>query len=505
MRFSVADLRIHSDRDHMPPASMSLRFAVFLFSIWLVVGCVAPDKPIVPPVEVTDGFRQVGGLPLPDQWWRSFDDPILDGLIEEALTSNFDLKTAWDRLRQARASARAEAAALIPELQGSGGVTRSRRVETNDNDFDFADTTNRSGTTIETNYSLGLSASYELDLWGRVRSARDAAVFDAKASAEAVQTAALTLSASVADTWYQLVEQNAQIDLLESQLELNAKVTELVTARFRQGQVGSLDVLQQQQLEESRRGDLALARARAAIFEHQLAILLGQPPTRKVAKHVSELRMPGRLPATGVPGELVQRRPDIRAAYYDVLASDRRVSQAVADRFPRISLTAGVDADAPAVRDLLDNYLATMAANLVAPLIDGGARAAEVRRTEAVLSEQINRYGQTILEAFGEVEDALVQEARQREYLASLEKQLELSSAALRRIRQGYLQGTNDYLRVLDGISTDQELQRAYLAARRELIQQRIALCRALGGGWEMKSPPLARLVVETKRNPTDL
>ena len=141
-----------------------------------------------------------------------------------------------------------------------------------------------------------------------------------------------------------------------------------------------------------------------------------------------------------------------------------------------------------------------MAANLVAPLIDGGARAAEVRRTEAVLSERINRYGQTILEAFGEVEDALAQEARQREYLRSLEKQLELSSAALRRIRQGYLQGTNDYLRVLDAISTDQELQRTYLAARRTLIQQRIVLCRALGGGWKMKSPPLAKLVADTKR-----
>lgn len=474
--------------------------ALFLLISGILAGCAAPDKPVVPPVDVADGFTVTSGMPLPDQWWRSFNDPILDDLVEEALSENFDLKTAWDRLRQARATARAEAAPLIPGVEGSAGVTRSRRVEDTDQNFEFGNATNRSGTTLQTNYSLGLQASYELDLWGRVRSSRDAAVFDAKASAADVQTAALTLSASVADTWYQLVEQNAQIDLLEAQLDLNKKVTELVTARFKQGQVGSLDVFQQRQLEESRRGDLALARARAAVLEHQLAILLGKTPTANVARRVAELKTPGPLPATGVPGELVQRRPDIRVAYFDVLAADRRVSRAVADRFPRISLTAGVDADAQAVRDLFDNYLATMAANLVAPLIDGGARAAEVKRTEAVLSERINRYGQTILEAFGEVQDALVQEARQREYLQSLEKQLELSSAALRRIRQGYLQGTNDYLRVLDGISTEQELQRTYLSARRELIQQRIVLCRALGGGWEMKSPPLAKLVVDSKR-----
>ncbi len=205
--------------------------------------------------------------------------------------------------------------------------------------------------------------------------------------------------------------------------------------------------------------------------------------------------MPGPLPATGLPAALVQRRPDIRQAYYNVLAADRRVSQAVAERFPRITLTAGVDANAAGVRDLLDNYLATLAANFIAPLIDGGARAAEVRRTEAVLSERLNRYGQTILDGFREVADALAQERRQREFVRSLEKQLELSSAALKRIRQGYLAGTNDYLRVLDAISTDQQLQQRYLTARRTLIQQRIILCRALGGGWELKSPPLARMV----------
>jgi NodT family efflux transporter outer membrane factor (OMF) lipoprotein len=463
----------------------------------ILAGCAAADRPIVPPVNVGDGFTATAGLPLPDQWWRSFDDPVLDRLIDEALAENFDLKTAWDRLRQARATALIEAAALIPSLDGTGGTARAYRQEESLRGG-FDDSGGGTNFTTEDNFALGLQVSYELDLWGRVRSTRDAAIFDVEASAEDLHAAALTLSASVADTWYQLVEQNAQVDLLKAQLALNENVTKLVETRFRQGQVGSLDVFQQRQLEESRRGDLALARGRAAVFAHQLAILLGHPPTKTVAPRIAKLLFPGKLPATGLPAALVQRRPDVRSAYYDVLAADRRVWAAIADRFPRISLTADLNTDAEAIRDLFDNYLATLAANFVAPLIDGGARANEVARVRAILSERLNSYGQTILGAFGEVEDALTNEARQREHLTSLERQLELASAALRRVRQGYLNGTNDYLRVLDAISSEQELQRTDLTARRTLLQQRINLCRALGGSWELDAPPLARLVVES-------
>ncbi len=469
--------------------------------MFFIAGCVAPERPIIPPVDVANGYSATLGLPLPDQWWRSFDDPILNRLVDESLANNFDLKTAWDRLRQARAIARIEAAALVPALDGTGGADRAYR-QTQTEGFDGGEFGGGSGGgtnyTTEDTFAVGLQVSYELDLWGRVRSSRDAAIFETRASAEDLHAAALTLSASVADTWYQLIEQNAQVDLLEAQLALNENVTQLVETRFRQGQVGSLDVFQQRQLEESRRGDLALARGRAAIFEHQLAILLGQPPTKSVAPRVAKLPFPGALPATGLPAALVQRRPDIRSSYYNVLAADRRVWSAIADRFPRVSLTADFNTDAEAIRDLFDNYLATLAANFVAPIIDGGARANEVTRVRAVLSERLDFYGQTILDAFGEIEDALSNEARQREFIRSLERQLEFATAALRGVRQGYLNGTNDYLRVLDAISTEQELQRTYLSARRTLLQQRISLCRALGGSWALEVPPLAKLVVDT-------
>lgn len=493
------------------PSKPLLRLAAAL----ALSSCVAPEKPVVPPTEVPGSFSRTGETLLPDQWWRSFDDPALNRLVDQAMAGNLSLRTVWDRLRQARAAASQAAAPLFPEAGGTGRATRTREVRTRTSSSGSSQTvaqTTESGSvalventpggtsqsrrsvTYSNQFSLGLDASYELDLWGRVRSARDAAVFDARATAEEVHTAALSLSASVASTWYQLVEQYAQIDLLQAQADLNNKAVQLITTRFRQGQVGAADVLQQRQLEESRRGALRLAEAQAAVLEHQLAILLGRPPQTRVANRVASLRYPPALPATGVPAELVQRRPDIRQSYYQVLSADRRVASAIVDLFPRLSLTASTDTSSARVRDLFDNWLATIGANLTAPIFEGGRRVAEVRRTRAILSERLNAYGQTILESLGEVEDALVREQKQRQFLASLERQLELSRAALTRTRQSYLQGANDYLRVLDALVTQQDLERSQLEARRQLIQYRIDLCRALGGSWEMRSPPLTLL-----------
>ncbi|MEO8351204.1 MAG: TolC family protein [Chthoniobacteraceae bacterium] len=462
-------------------------------------GCALREKPVPPGVAVPEKFSASGKASAPDQWWRSFDDSTLNRLVDRSMADNLTLRIAWDRLAQARAVARREGAALYPAVDGSGTATRSRQVRTAGNignsEITEAGVRDRRLVTYGTDLSLGVTVGYEVDLWGRIRSAHDAARFDTRASEEEVLAAAMTLSASVATTWYRLVEQNGQIDLLKVQLETNERVLELITTRFQQGQVGAADVLQQRQLAESSRGAVATAEGQAAVLAHQLAILLGRPPTDRVAPRTAELFALPPLPSTGVPAALIQRRPDIRQSYFNVLASDRRISSAVAEQFPRLSLSAGVDTSGAQTRDLFDNWLATLGANLIAPLLDGGLRQAEVVRTRAVLSENLHRYGQVILESLGEVEDALAQERTQREFIVSLEKQLKFAQQALERTRDSYLNGAFDYLRVLETISSLQSLERTYLTARRELLERRIALCRALGGGWQMKAPPLARLV----------
>ena len=442
----------------------------------LLSGCSMAIHDFKTPLAAPAQFSESGTSPLPDKWWESFDDPVLNGLIDQALANNFDLKTAWDRLTQAEAEARGAGADLFPTLDADAGTSKTRFRE--------------SGQTGDSSsYTLGLTASYELDLWGRIQSSRDAAAFDAKAGKEDLQTAALTLSAEVADTWYQLVEQYGQLDILNDQIDTNNQVLELVTLQFRTGQVGIADMLQQRQLVESNQGEKTTVLARIKLFEHQLAILLGYSPLQSVAPRVSELVNLPLMPQTGLPAELIQRRPDIRSAYYDVQAADSDLAAAIADRFPRLSLTAGVDTSGAHTRELFDNWLATLAANLATPIIDGGLRKAEVDRTRAVASEALNTYGQTILDALGEVEDALAREQHQRDFIISLDKQLELAGQVIERVRDRYLQGTVDYQRVLDALLSQQTLQCSILTAKCDLVQDRIALCRALGTGWALEQP----------------
>jgi len=344
-------------------------------------------------------------------------------------------------------------------------------------------------TTVGHSYSLGLAASYELDLWGRIQSSRDAAAFEAQASEQDLQATALTLSAQVAGTWYQLVEQYGQLDILDEQIINNKKVFELVNLQLRTGQVGISDMLQQRQLIESNQGERDLALAQAAVLEQQLAILLGYPPQQNVAQRVGKLIDLPPIPQLGLPAELIQRRPDIRSAFFTVKAANSDLAAAIADRFPQLSFSADLKTTGVHTRDLFSNWLATLASNLVAPIVDGGLLKAEVDRTRAAAAEALNSYGQTILEALGEVETALVQEQRQRDFIVSIDKQLTLAGQVIERLRDRYLQGSVDYQRVLDALLSFQELQRSLLTARQNLVQYRIDLCLALGTGWTLAQP----------------
>lgn len=463
----------------------SLRWSAALILTLLAVSCAAPKPEVKPLAAVPRSFSTSGTEVLPDQWWLTFNDPALNALIEQALAENFSLRSVWDRLAQAEASARRAGADLWPSVTGSFDAARSRS-EVNGRVPDEI--------VNATDLSLDAVASYEVDLWGRVRSTRDAAALDVLATHEQLQAAAITLSAQVAGAWYTLVEQRTQVGVLERQTKANEDVLEVITARWRSGQANAADVLRQRQLVESSHGDLVLARANVTLLEHQLAILLGKAPKASVAPEQAALPDPDPLPDPGLPSDLIQNRPDIRQAYYSVMAADRRVAVAVADRYPRIGISASINTGGDEWRDLFNNWMGTLAANAVAPLFDAGARKSEVDRTRAVVSESLNNYGQAVLNALGEVEDALEKERRQRDYIISVDKQLDLSRRTIERIRDSYLYGAVNYIDILQALVSQQALERSQLQARRELLQFRIDLCRALGSGWSLPKPEPAIL-----------
>ena len=455
----------------------------------LLLGSCAPFAPRRRPEPagvLPDAFsRSCAGPERPDRWWSAFSAPELTALVDRALADNLDLKQAWARLVQARELAVQAGAALLPTLDGTAGWTWARRKTEATRGDGHVKTQTRS-------YSLGLAASYEVDLWARIRSQRQAARLNAVASRDDLEAAAMTLAAQVTEAWLQIAEQRADKALLEEQLKNNKTYLELMDLRFRMGQATALDIDEQQQAVARVEAQIPLTEAQEEVLRQQLAVLLGELPNTDLALNADAMPELPPLPPAGMPAEVLAQRPDVRAALVRLESSDYRVAAAKADRLPSIQLTGSTAYNAAKSGDVFDMWYQTLGASLVAPLFDGRRRASEVRRTKAVVEERVAAYRETVLNAIQEVEEALVREQKQHQHIAALEKQLKFARMALDGARERYTKGQTDYLRVLAALTAAQGLERDLIRTRRELLVFRVNLYRALGGQWTRELAPMA-------------
>ena len=444
----------------------------------LYSGCAYTESSVSPPVEPPARFSFSGDMPMEETWWAAFQSEELTGLVEQALAGNLDLKVAWYRLAEARAIAQRESASLWPVVD-LGTTAQWQRPERPEGD----------------SLQLDLSAAYEVDMWGRVRASVEAGERLAEASAGDFQAAVLSVSAEVARAAFRVVTTRQQVVLLSSQVETNEKVLASLRNRFGMGQILRGDLIRQSQLLEATRNQLLEAESRLQVQKHQLSILLGEDPGEPLPALPATLPGLPPLPVTGMPGELMQRRPDVQAAYNRLRAADREMAVAVAERLPRLSFSGSVFTEETDSVKLFDEWIRRLAANLALPLIDGGRRRAEVDRTEAVKLQRLYAYGQVTLEAFAEVENALVQEAKQLDRVRSIGEQARLAEEAYQQLRRQYANGVSDYLDVLSTLTEEQRLRRELLSARLAVYEFRIALYRALAGGI-----PPADLPIEPKQ-----
>ncbi len=441
----------------------------FFWIIVLLTACSVSFEKVGSPVKLTPTFSASGQIKQKDKWWLAFNDEALNQLCENALSGSFSLLAVYNRFDQAKAIAKKSGADLIPQVNGSLLAAGASGKSSALNDF-----------------AIGLAASYELDLWGRIRSAINAAKLDVSGAEEDMASAAISLTADIATTWYRLVEQRQQLKLLDQQIEINRNNVILITVRFRGAQASATDVFQQQQLLESVIGSRYTVVATIAVLENQLAVLTGNSPGTYTLPILAEFPLLPPLPATGFSVDLMQRRPDIRKAYFAVQAADQRIASAIADRYPKFSLSANVETSSPDFQSVLNNWLATIAGNIVLPIIDGRRRVAEVERNQAISAEALNNYATLLLNAVNEVENALVQERQQRLLVDNLERQVQLARQASSFIRLRYINGAMDFLRVLSAILSQQSLERSLLQNRQQLIAYRISLYRALAGKFPL-------------------
>jgi outer membrane protein, multidrug efflux system len=328
-----------------------------------------------------------------------------------------------------------------------------------------------------------------VDLWSRLRATRQAASLDARAARDALDTAAITLSASVAGTWYQLAEAKDLVRIAQKQIGTNKQVLDVVVLQFRKGAATAADVLRQRQLVASTEATLIIAEENVTLVQYTLSILVGTPPERAWQQAAIELPILPPMPNPGLPTDVLLRRPDVRQAYRRVQAADQRLAVAIANQYPRLSLSASATTSTASVSDLFDDWLANMAANLVQPLFDAGQRRAAVRQQRAVVRERFHVWSQTILEALLDVEIALTQERQQARLFNNLTRQLDLARQTYDRIRESFMKGQTDYIRVLESLQSMQALERQIVQARRILIQFRIDLYRSIAGPWDLPTP----------------
>lgn len=452
----------------LPIDSVWFRPARWLAVLLLVVaGCagrdiVRPQIPDAPP------FSSSGNTETPERWWMAFDDPGLDFQINRALEGNYSLAAALQRVRAARALARREASDLLPDLNGNADVGSVFGPGSD-----------------PTIYRLGVDAAYQVDLWGEIESRVDAERFRANATCYDYQAIALTLSAEIARNWFSLKEAHAQVELLDEQIKINRTGLEIQESRFGLGLIRSADVLRQRQLLESTLEQAVVAEARIEVLEHQLAVLLGEMPQTASYETGSELPQLPPLPDTGLPSELLHRRPDVLRDYLAFEAADRDLASAISAQYPRISLTGSVQNIAENPETIFRDWFVSIGSQLIAPLLDGGQRRAEVDRTLAAVCQLFDEYAQTTLTAFREVEDSLAQEKYQLLRIEHLREQVKLAGQASNQLREQYLIGDAEYLDVLSASTTQQSLQRQLLSAQLELVLIRVSLYLALAGDFQ--------------------
>jgi len=461
-----------------------------VLTVALLAGCAGPedDRPVL---DIPGGWKAEGpaGTTWPETgWWRSFGSSQLDGLIRTAQQNNQDIGAAVARVLQADAQARIAGAPLLPSVGATSDASHSVSPERTSS---FGTGSSR---TISDQFSAELSASYEIDLWGKNRAALQSAQASALASRYDRDTVALTVTSSTATTYVQVLEFQDRLAIARDNLANAQQVLNVVLAQEGAGAASALDVAQQRTVVAQQKAAIPPLEQQRQQTETTLALLLGEPPERLTVERQSldDLKIP--VVAAALPSSLLDRRPDVQNADAQLLAARFNAKEAKAQLFPSIQLTGSGGVQSAALGTLFNsaNTLYSLAASLTQPIFEGGALRGQVQLTEAQYQELGQTYVKTVLAAFGDVENALI--ATQQTGLAYQAQQEVVAQAreAFRLSDAQYRAGAVDLLTVLNA-------QQSYFSARDQLVQAKsnrlqaaVALYKALGGGWSAGSVSIA-------------
>jgi NodT family efflux transporter outer membrane factor (OMF) lipoprotein len=452
----------------------------FLFSVSilaLVGACAAPNPPtvVVPDQFLITPTADESAIWPSQQWWTGFENAELTTLIETANTNSRNLKAAAARILQAEAAAKAAGATLFPSVSGNAGIGRSGGDSRADS----------------TSTQVGLSASYQVDLFGQVHNNVAAANQRIDTSLFDRETVRITLFSDVATTYLQLLAIRDRLRLAEERLRIAEDLLALVEAQRRIGVISDLELTQQRS---------AIASQRAAIpgllvSERQtldaLAVLLSVLPEKfsVEGRTLADLQLP--TIASGIPAELLDRRPDLRSAESNLRANGFDVAAARAARLPSLQLTASGGTASAALSGLFNSgtFFTNIGASLAAPLFQGGRLQAQEQAVRARRMELVETYQQSVISAFRDVEDALAAATQNAVQYGFAEEAYRQAVEAYRLAELRYRNGVVNFQTVLNAQTSVLQTQEALVSSGLARLTAVVTLTKALGGGWDGATP----------------
>lgn len=461
-----------------------MRFASALLIAAMVSGCMVGPKYKRPMVQTPTAYRDLSANPqlqakvasfadLP--WWQVFQDPQLQELIRAALKQNYDLQIATERINAARAQVTITRSHLFPQLGANANFEGGKEHN------------------IQTKYNFGLltaDAAFQLDFFGRLRRATEAARAELLATTDAQQTVILTLVSDVASDYFSLLELDLQLQITQETIRTQEDSVKLTQLRVEHGVATRLDVLQAQQTLDTANATIPELEREIAHEENAISILLGNYPqaiTR--GRPLVDQPLPPEVPA-GLTSSLLERRPDIREAEQHLIAANAEIGVAKAQFFPQISLTGsggGAFGRSSAFTSLMKTQLGiwSYGAQVSQPIFTGGALNGNLHLSESQYKQLLIAYQQAIQRAFGDVSDSLIGYQKLHEVRVRQEATVADLQESVRLSNMRYQGGTTTYLEVLDGQRSLYSAELTLAQARGNEYQSLVQLYRSLGGGWQ--------------------
>jgi multidrug efflux system outer membrane protein len=468
-----------------------LKRIIALCSVLVISACTLGPDYRRPDVSTPSSWRmeeREAGNTANTAWWQQFDDPILSGLISTALKENKDLRIAALRVEEFMGRYGASGAGLFPQVSATGIAQRnSSTLYTNPPWPSTSDNTNNDFQTL-------LTASWEIDIWGRLRRATEAARADLLSTEEGRQAVIMTVVTAVAVAYIDLRDLDKQLEIAEETHKSREDSFNLFKLRFDRGLISELELRQIESETQSALATVSSLQKQILQQENALSILIGHNPGPiHRGKALDLLALPV-VPA-GIPSQLLERRPDIRQAEQDLIAANARIGVAKALYFPTISLTGFFGMESVELSSLFSGPARTWnyAAQISVPVFTAGSIAGTIKATEALQKQALVRYQQVIQTAFREVDDALIDQAKSREQLKIQKKQVEALQSYLDLAKLRYENGYTSYLEVLDAERGLFNAELAYTQTQGVLFRALANLYKFMGGGWVVEADNLTR------------